>query len=114
MFKPAAERRAAAFSSTHSHPGLTDDGVDLTEAIQQFRDLGGTLIGAGEMKFEIGAKDHLFPVCMSGLGASQVLHVLLRRVTQRFNQRAHSRDANGNKQVAGFEGTVYPLSLIHI
>lgn len=84
MYTNAADRAADAFTSNHSHQGLTDDGVSLTEAVDHFRELGGTLIGTGELKFEIGRNDHLFPVCMSGLGSSQVLHVLLRRVTQRL------------------------------
>merc|ERR1711865_126504 len=130
MYTPAAARHHEKFTEVHQHTGLTEDGVPLAQALKEFRDLGGTLqsvnSGAGA-KFEIAARDHLFPVCMSGAGSSQVAHVLLRRVCQRLSKHqleenpSFDRDENTNNSRARlgsnlkpsttdfkFEGCVHP------
>merc|ERR1711934_1195667 len=107
MYKPGAERAAESFTETHQHGGLSEDGVPLAQAVEDFRALGGTLLavnGSGP-KFQIGSKDHLFPVCMSGTASSQVLHVLLRRVCQRLRHEQHQPN---RKKLVTFQGTVHP------
>lgn len=112
MYKPEAERAAESFTQTHQHTGLSEDGVPLAQALDDFRSLGGTLLAVNHSagpKFQIGSHDHLFPVCMSGTGSSQVLHVLLRRVCQRLSHEQHQPSGCAPyKQVVTFQGTVHP------
>jgi hypothetical protein len=90
MHSPIAERRRHVFIDTHLHPALHGDGHSIGESLENFRALGGTLLSANASggvgtKVLIEDHDHVFPVDSHGITCSQVMHVVLRRVTRRID-----------------------------